>query len=58
VAKRQQPQIVSYACGHCQKKCEAAADSRLGLLQLCDGCQAKRFAQGKEAQLKAEAAGV
>lgn len=47
--------LVSYTCGLCPKKCEAQQGSILLMLQLCEGCQAKRFAAGTAELRKAEA---
>lgn len=43
MAKRPRPQLVTYTC-RCGKACEAAVDSRLALLALCEACQDKRYA--------------
>ncbi len=54
-AKR--PLVLSYACGRCTAASEAPEGSALALLQLCAGCQEKRFKAGKEAQRKAGVTG-
>lgn len=43
-----------YGCVTCDKPCEASPDSLLAMLQICQGCQDKRFAAGTAARLKAE----
>jgi hypothetical protein len=48
--------LVKYACGLCRKPCEGLEPSPLALLQLCSGCQEKRFAAGMAAQKRADQA--
>jgi hypothetical protein len=47
---------VTYLCEACSRKCTDMRDGLLALLQLCEGCQAKRYAKGKAEQERALAA--
>lgn len=49
------PPLVAYTCGLCPSKCQAQQGSILLMLQLCEGCQAKRSADGTAAKRRAEA---
>lgn len=53
MAKRKPARLVAYTCGICGKPAEAAEGTALHLLQLCDPCQAKRYAKGLKAQQEA-----
>ena len=48
---------LAYVCGLCARKCSEPEGSVLAMLAICQGCQAKRYAEGLKDQRRADAGG-